>query len=75
MSEFWRGPARLFLGFSGSAFSFFIRRTDIDFFVRISSYFNVLSESIVLIDIFCFLRFWGFSGWVARLFRDFLDLY
>ena len=58
------------MGFSGSAFSFFIRRTDIDFFVRISSYFNVLSESIVLIHIFCIFLYFtilGFSVVLGRL--------
>ena len=53
--------------FSGSESSFVIRRTDIDFFVRISSYFTVLSESIVLIHIFCILRFLGFSVVLGRL--------
>ena len=42
--KFWRGQASLFrefLGFSGSAFSFFIRRTETDFFVRMLCYFNL----------------------------------
>ena len=64
-----------FSGFFGSVLFFFIQRTDTDFFVRMLCYFDVYSKSIVLIDIFYFLRFWEFSGWVARLFRDFLDLY
>ena len=64
-----------FLGFLGSVLFFFIRRTDTELFVRVPSYFEVPWKSVVMIDIFCFLRFWDFSGWVARLFRDFLDLY
>ena len=46
---------------------FFIRRTDTDLFVRVPSYFDVESKSFVLLDIFCFLRFWDFSGWVQIL--------
>ena len=58
-----------FLGFSGSVFFFSIRRTDTDFFVRMPSYFDVQSKSVVLIDIFCFLRFFDFSGWVSDSFQ------
>ena len=47
----------------------FIQRTGTVFFVRVPSYFDVQSESVVLIDIFCFLRFWDFSGWVPDSFQ------
>ena len=55
------------MGFSGSAFVFFIRRTDIDFFVRMFWYFNVLSGRVALIDIFCVLRFWNLVIWSFRV--------
>ena len=40
---------------------------DIDFFVTVSSYFDVQSESVVLICIFCILRFWDFGIWLFRV--------
>ena len=46
-----------FAGFFGSVLFLLIQRTDTDFFVRMLCYFDVQLESIVLIDIFCFLRF------------------
>ena len=32
-----------------------------------SSYFDVKSQILVLIDIFCFLRFWDFVMWSCRV--------
>ncbi len=51
----------------GSVFSFFIRRTHNDFSVRVPSYFDVQSVSVVLIDILCFLRFYIFLIWSFRV--------
>ena len=58
-----------FSRFFGSVFLFSLQRTDTDFFVRMCWYFNVYSKSIVLIDIFCFLRFWEILFPVILSFR------
>jgi len=53
------GGLRAFFGIFGICIFFLlIQRSYIDFFARMLCYFDVQLESIVLIDIFCFLRFW-----------------
>ena len=63
------GGWRAFFEIFWICINFFIQRTGTDFFVRVCWYFNVYSKSIVLIDIFCFLRFWEILFPVMLSFR------